>query len=423
MRVLYDISTLGLGRRYVQSRGGSYRADRHITEGLLASEECDLIFCANHSSVAYEGCLEYLDAHPRLHHVPLIGPRDAWLVPAMRRVISRAHRVARRVAGSNVLPGGLRQGGIVLDRRIHPPVGDASPPADIFHSPGTPLPPLTQCRAPKRVLTIYDLSYTRFPEIYGPAYARAARAAIDSIRPGDWVLTSSESIRAELCEFGVAAPPHVAVVPLAADRGTFYPCSDDVKIQAVRRRYAIPPGSYILTVNSPDPRKNLARAIRAFAALIRQQRIDDLSFVMAGNTGPGSDIITSTVAECSDVRGRFVATGYIADEDLAALYCGATMFVYPSSYEGFGLPLLEAMQCGIPVIAINASSMAEVVGDAGLLVDPADDDALAAAMLNLYCDAQARERLRRKSLARAARFSWERTTQQLLKVYRDVLDG
>jgi glycosyltransferase involved in cell wall biosynthesis len=123
------------------------------------------------------------------------------------------------------------------------------------------------------------------------------------------------------------------------------------------------------------------------------------------------------------IRGRIVLTGYVDDADLAPLYRGATAFVYPSLYEGFGLSQLEAMQCGTPVIASNTSSMPEVVGDAGILVDPRDGDALCQAMLDLCRDAPMRARLSERSLARAARFTWERTTREALAAYRAALEA
>ena len=139
--------------------------------------------------------------------------------------------------------------------------------------------------------------------------------------------------------------------------------------------------------------------------------------VLAG--GPAAPDDTAVVeARHPSLRGRVVRTGYVGDADLAALYRGARCFVYPSLYEGFGLPPLEAMQCGTPVITANTSSLPEVVGDAGLMVDPLDVDAFAAAMLARWQDEAAREAARARGLARAARFSWSRTLAATLDAYR-----
>ncbi len=428
MRILYDVSTLGLGHLYVQSRGGSYRADRHLTEGLVASGECELLFCANHSSVAYQGCQAYLRANPQVGDVRLVGPGGDLTQSGMRRGIRRgvaaAHRWTRVMVGSNVLPGWLRQGGAFVDRRVHPAVRDASPPVDVFHSPAAPLPPRPRVgRSPKRFLTIYDLSYIRFPDIYGPAYSRRTLAALDSVQDEDWLMTTSESTRAELCERGVAAPNRVFVLPLAADRQIFYPCADLGAVEAVRDKYGIPAGPYLLSVNAPDPRKNMPHAVRSFARVVEQEGVRDLTFVLVGHPGSDPRQLEDAVELVRGLRNRIIVTGYVADDDLAPLYSGATAFVYPSLYEGFGLPPLEALQCGTPVITSNTSSLPEVVGGAAMMVDPGDNDALCSAMLEVYRSGSLRAAMREKSLVQAARFSWERSTKQILAAYRTALSA
>jgi glycosyltransferase involved in cell wall biosynthesis len=163
-------------------------------------------------------------------------------------------------------------------------------------------------------------------------------------------------------------------------------------------------------------------AIRAFTRTVAEGGARDLTLVIAGpaSAEPG---IQSALAEAAQRQARVILAGYVADEDLAALYGGALAFVYPSLCEGFGLPPLEAMQCGTPVIAGRVASLPEVVGDAGMLVDLADPGALPTAMLRLYRDAALRERLCDLSLARAATFSWERCTRETLAAYRAVLAG
>jgi glycosyltransferase involved in cell wall biosynthesis len=415
MRVVYDISMLGLGQLYALSRGGVHRADRHLAEGLMASGEVELLLCANHSSAAYHGCLEYLRTGSPLAAAALLGAGGAS--SALRRGAAGAHRWARRVFGSNVLPGLFRHGAQLVDRRVHPPVCDASPPADVFHSACFPLPPRRR-RAQRRFVTIHDLASHRFPAIYGPAYARTARAVVESVGEGDCVLTSSEASRAELCEHGVAAPERVFVAPLGADPRTFHPCRDPDRLRAVRARYGIPEGPYLLSVNTPDVRKNVRHAVRAFARVVREEGVRDLALVLVGHSGHGPPAFGD---EADGLGGRVVRTGYVDDEELAPLYSGAAAFVYPSLYEGFGLTPLEAMQCGAPVITSNTSSLPEVVGDAGILLDPADGDALCQAILDVLRDAPLRRGMRERSLARAGRFSWERCTRATLDAYRAAL--
>jgi glycosyltransferase involved in cell wall biosynthesis len=423
MRVLYDISALGLAYLYQLSRGGSYRVDMHITEGLAASGECELLFCANHSTVAYHGCEAFLRGHQRLGGVPLIAPCKSRDQSSVRAAASAAHRCVRRLFGNNVLPSAVRHCAAFVDKRLHPSVADAASAVDILHSPSTPLPARPKQRSPQRVLTVYDLAYLRFPKIYGAAYQRSAMAAIRSLRPGDSLITTSRFVRDELCEQGVTSGDRIHVVPLAAHPSLFYRCADPHSVATVRCRYGIPEGPYVLSVNSPDPRKNVPHVIHAFARAAYERRDVMASLVLAGNAGPGSDRIRKTIAEYPALRGRIVLTGYVPDEDLAPLYTGAQVFVYPSIYEGFGLPPLEAMQCGTPVITSNTSSLPEVVGDGGVMVAPDDVNELAGAMLDLARDTDRRGHLQQRALARARRFSWEFSTAATLRAYRAALQG
>jgi glycosyltransferase involved in cell wall biosynthesis len=157
--------------------------------------------------------------------------------------------------------------------------------------------------------------------------------------------------------------------------------------------------------------------------LIREQKIDDLCLVLTGAKGWDYDRIFGEIANSVDVQDKIILTGYVPDEDLSPLYSGALAFVYPSLYEGFGLPPLEAMQCGTPVITSNTSSLPEVVGDAGIMVAPTDSDALCQAMLDLYCSDALRRDLAQKSLLRAKQFSWQKTTRETINAYKKALNG
>jgi len=422
MRVLYDISTLGLAHLYQQSRGGAFRVDLHMTEALAGSRECELLFCANHSTVAYHGCEAFLQGHHRLGSVPLIAPLKSNTRSSVRAAASAAHRGVRRLFGSNVLPAGVRRLGAFVDRRLHPPVGDAASPVDILHSPSAPLPPRSARRSPQRFLTVFDLAHLRFTDIYAPAYQRSVLAATRSLHPEDNVITASRYSRDELCEHNVATADRIHVVPLAADPALFYPCDEPRTRAIVRRRYGIPEGPYVLSVNSPDARKNVADAIHAFARVASEGRDVVASLVLAGGAGPGSDRIQEAIARYPELRDRIVLTGYVPDGDLAPLYTDAAVFVFPSFHEGFGLPPLEAMQCGTPVITCNTSSLPEVVGGGGVMVDPNDVDALAGAILD-FARHPDRSALQQRALTQARRFSWEISMAKTLDAYRAALRG
>jgi glycosyltransferase involved in cell wall biosynthesis len=423
MRVTLDISTLGLGTLHSQPAcSGLLRADEQLVDALAASGECELAFCANHSSIAYDGARHYLRARPALSHHPLVAAPRAEGRALAGRGIASTYRWARTMFPRG-LPRLVRSGGQLLDRRLHGAVVEGPTGADVFHSTHFPLPARLSGRSPQRFVTIYDLRHWRFPGLYDARSIAAARAIAASVSPADWVITTSEASRTEILESGLARPGQVFVVPLAADRRLFRPCRDAHELRRVRARYGIGDGRYILSLNSSDVRKNLHRAVRAFAHLVRQEQPGELQFVIAGSAGPGTSPLAAAIAEAADLRGRIVQTGSVEDADLAALYSGATAFLYPSFYEGFGLPPLEAMQCGAPVITSNTSSLPEVVGDAGIMVPPEDRDALCAALLDVLTKPALRRSLREKAIARAATFSWARTAAATLAAYRTATDA
>jgi glycosyltransferase involved in cell wall biosynthesis len=422
LKILLDISIIGIGVIHPHMRGGGFRVDERLIAELAASGECELAFCANHSSVFHRGAEEYLLNRPALSKSALLGSPHSG-TRSLRRMLAAAYRQARVVFPLGPLPGALRSGGHLLDRGVHRPVTDMPGGADIFHSTHFPLPPLGRGASPHRFLTIYDLRTQRFPTLYDARSRSVADAILKSVGRGDSVITTSQSSRDELLGTGRLQPDQVFVVPLAADPERFKPCSDPEALRDVRSRYGIGEGPYILAVSSIDIRKNMHLAIRAFTRLVREQPVGELQLVIAGASGSGTAEMAHALKDTREVRGRIVETGFVRDDDLAALYTGAVAFLYPSLYEGFGLPPLEAMQCGTPVITSNGSSLQEVVGDAGVMVDAEDVDALSAAMLDLLASPDLRARLSQRSLARATLFSWKRTGTAVLAAYRAALNA
>jgi glycosyltransferase involved in cell wall biosynthesis len=179
-------------------------------------------------------------------------------------------------------------------------------------------------------------------------------------------------------------------------------------MRELRARHGLRADRYVLSVGTLEPRKNHARLVRAFDALAATR--PDLRLVLAGARGWKSGAVDSAIA-AAGARARIHVLGGVSADDLAALYSGATAFAYPSLYEGFGLPVLEAMAAGAPVLTSTVSSLPEVAGDAALLVDPDDSDAMAGAMHELLFDEALRTRLAGMGLARAASFTWERTAR------------
>lgn len=283
---------------------------------------------------------------------------------------------------------------------------------DVFHSPDFVLPPVRRART---VLTVHDLSFIRVPECADPGLrSYLLRVVPASVRRADIVLADSECTKADVVELlGADAARVVVLYPGVEPR--FQRMWDTQVLDTVRKRYNLP-GCFVLGLGTLQPRKNFVRLIEAFAILAKEAR-DGLHLVIAGGAGWMYESIFRRIAELG-LQDAVCFPGYVADEDLPALYSLADLFVFPSLYEGFGLPVLEAMACGTPVVASAVSSLPEVAGDAALLVDPLDTRALADAMRQALEDTGLRAEMVEKGLPQARRFTWSESARQLLELYR-----
>lgn len=208
--------------------------------------------------------------------------------------------------------------------------------------------------------------------------------------------------------------------PNAASPALFYPVDDEERVRQVRGKYEIPDGEYLLSLHSMAPHKNIPRLIASFNRMVRQQGVSDLSLVLAGGLGRSLDEVLNDLHLEKEELENVHFTGFVADEDLAALYSGAEAFVFPSLYEGFGLPVLEAMQCGCPVIASNTSSIPEIAGGAAVLVDPYNEERLAASMWKVHASPKKREEMSERGVHEAKNYSWEKRAEKILGVYEKI---
>jgi glycosyltransferase involved in cell wall biosynthesis len=272
------------------------------------------------------------------------------------------------------------------------------------------------------VVSIHDLSFEHLPLTFKRRSRIQLRLTVrSSARRAAHVLALSESARQDIIATYGIRPERVTMIPLAAP-AHFAPVTDEKELQRVRHTYGID-GDYILSVGSIQPRKNLIRLVHAFSNLHRERTGVKLpKLVLAGKQGWLYGETLRVIAE-SGVGNQILLTGYVSETDLPTLYSGAICFVYPSYFEGFGLPPLEAMKCGAPVIVGNQTSLPEVVGDAALLVNPFDEEEIASALARLIDNPGLRDKLRVKGLKRAAEFSWLHTAKRTLEVYRQVGGG
>jgi glycosyltransferase involved in cell wall biosynthesis len=292
-------------------------------------------------------------------------------------------------------------------------------PPDLLFVPAHVLPLVHPRRS---VVTVHDLGYLRYPAAHRPADRRYLDWSTRwNARQATLVLADSQATKDDLARAYGVEPGKIQVVYLGRDEA-LGPVRDANALAAVRERYGIA-GRYLLYVGTLQPRKNLARVIEAFARLTgdpsagsgQAAALADVQLVLAGKRGWLYDDLFAQVARLG-LAGRVLFPGYIPDADLPALLSASLAFVFPSLYEGFGIPVLEAGACGVPVITSNTSSLPEVAGDAALLVDPHDVDAIADAMVRLVTDADLRAELTRRGQENIKRFSWEKCARETLAV-------
>ncbi len=286
---------------------------------------------------------------------------------------------------------------------------------DLFFGPYMGLPLLSSVPA---VVMVHDLAWRRFPETY-PRKKRGYYQLFvgASVRKARRVLCPSYSTGAEVHELLGVPRERIDVVHNAV-APRFRPLSDSAALAAVRERYQLP-SRYLLYLGTIEPRKNLERLLRAYA-LARQAHGVDVPLVLAGPLGWLYDQILALPAELG-IAEHVIRPGFIDDADLPGLYAAAELFVYPSLYEGFGLPVVEAMACGTPVVTTSTSSLPEVAGEAAIVVDPLDMLALAQAIADGLRDEARRARLRTAGLAQAARFSQEQQARGTLACFERAL--
>lgn len=392
-----------------------------------------------------------IDYTPAIQQQAGIGRYARELVRALARldadneyVLLQAGRGAQAEAGG--WPDNFRVRSIpITDRwlailwqrlRVPIPVEVLTGSVDIFHSPDFVLPPV---RNACTVLTVHDLSFLTTPATADAGLRDYLMKAVPrSVARADHILADSRSTKNDLVTYLDADPEQITVVYPGVDP-RFRPLGEPA-IADVCARYGLR-RPFILSVGTLQPRKNYPALIQAFARLCRGEagRIDGLAaegsrhrpaspprqgayleLVIAGGRGWLFDEVFETVARLGmDHRVQFL--GHVADEDLPALYNAADVFALPSLYEGFGLPVLEALACGTPVVTSDVSSLPEVAGDAALLVSPDDVAGISEALWRVLTDEQLRSTLHRRGLIQAQRFTWQRAAETVLGIYRQVV--
>jgi glycosyltransferase involved in cell wall biosynthesis len=413
--VMYDIAQLGYGHVYSYYRTGIHRVIEQVALGLRECPDVNLLFCASEAGAFAAAYAKESNAFPS---VPLDYDRVLSFMEKKQLELTKRiershgsgffHRVARRSLFE------AAKLWTISGQKVPCPAG-----VDLYHSQYYPIPKnILANRKMRRVLTVHDIIPIKLPNFVLTGCDEKLRNAIMTLGRNDWVICDSECTRQDLLEFRKDLnPDRVTVVYLAA-MDTFRPSNAPSELRRVRARYGIPDGPYILSLSTIEIRKNIDMVIRAYGNLARKGQLRGVSLVLAGHKGWKDGAIFDAMSKFPELGGRIILTGFVDDKDLPALYSGAMLFAFPSFYEGFGLPVLEAMKCGVPVVCSNASSLPEIAGNACLMVDPTSEKEMTEAILGIFESETLRNELSAKGLAKAEQFSWAKTVAQTVSVYK-----
>ena len=425
LKVAYDISTLGQGYINPKAKTGVYRVVESLFFELVKSSEIETTAIPfNQISTIWENTSSSLYIkNQNLENQILFDPcfiSRFNLIPIYQTAVKlqrqliqfslKKYPILYKPSLSIQVPFKL-----ISKLDIKPTFKPQN--FNIYHSPFYPIPDRTATQNLHRVLTIYDLLPILTPQNFTKNICSKYKSIINSIdRHQDWITCISENTKQDFCNYTGMNPERVFVTPLAASEN-FYPITDSEVISQKLKQYQIPAQPYLLSLCTLEPRKNLNFLLQCFAQLLAQDPSLETNLVLVGVSGWKNNNIFQTVQSNPLLKSHVIFTGYIPDHDLSAIYSGALAFVYPSLYEGFGLPPLEAMQCGTPVITSNTSSLPEVVGKAGLMINPSSRDDLCQAMLNLINNSKLRNQLSQKGIDRATQFSWSKCAGETIRVY------
>ncbi len=335
-------------------------------------------------------------------------------LPAVRRLAerSRTRRAAQVLDRRIVHPAKAHLPGLT-ERRARA----AARRYDVLHTPGTARVESLLYRARRNVVTLYDTTALTHPETHTPANVAMSEFFFDYARRyADRVITISEFSKADLVGHLGFPGDRVDVIPLAARAGTRR-VIDSAEALPTLAKFGLADGPFVLYSGTLEERKNLKRLVRAFARVLPEAGLPGLTLALAGGSRGGHGEELRLLAEELGVGTRVIQTGYVSGDEMNVLMSCCALFAYVSEYEGFGLPPLEAMTCGAPVLASRTTSLPEVRGEAGLLVEPTDIDGMGAALLRLLTDAAENARQRALSLQRAREFSWAQTARRTLRTY------
>lgn len=385
----------------------SYRKDVHVVLYFSPEKTFEGIACKNE----FFPCLELVQDISHHKHLAKLNKKSWEIYNSKRKnivvkvaaafAIVFTRKIAKRLAKKHLSRNVLQN-------------------ADFYFSPAYKIPDEIRSYPLKKALVLHDPSPYIFPNFFKSKRSSFLDVIKSSSNENDFFFCVSQSSLNDFKKyFSFLNSSNSAVTHLAAN-GNFKNVADGLKISQIRNKYGIPEQKkFVFSLCTIEPRKNIVRAVKTFIEFIEKNRVQDLVWVMGG----GHWDSFAAELQRSNVKWnpeQICRIGYVDDEDLSVLYSSAEWFVYTSQYEGFGLPPLEAMQCGCPVIVSNNSSLPEVVGDAGIMIDWDSDEQHVAAYEKYYFDENIRNEYAQKGLERAKNFSWEKTVDTILKKMSEV---
>ncbi len=417
MNIILDASPLGIGFYHKRARTGVSRVIEQLVSGMQLSNEVNLLLAApthlaetmRYSNSVFNGhapAFANASMEQRLAKVEnnLLGSFSPDSKPT--KVIREITYRTRRALGHDISAFNAA----------------SLPEQALYHATFFPIPEsIRKSRTLPMVQSIYDMIPILHPNWFTSG-EQTVKQVLATLPPDAWVTTVSQATKDDFCEHTGFDTNRVVPILLAASPTLFYPVVDQDQKQAIKTKLGIGDKPYLLSLATLEPRKNIAHLIRAFGQLVSSREIaSDVQLVLVGAKGWKFDEIMAEANKSSALTSRLIFTGFVPDEELAPLYSGALAFIYPSLYEGFGLPPLEAMQCGLPVIASTIAAITEVVGKAAIQVSPTDADELCQAILTLVKSPSARAELSEKGLKQASLFSWEKFTAEHISMYGALL--
>lgn len=425
MKVLYDMSVVGFGQINSLAKTGIARVVENVARGLVKSKDCDLTFCNALTINTINAFLQYYNANRDLQKVPILYSNNLVLIANKLAELYQLLNITREDTFSLDLFTEVKSHieeahRIFIENHVSTLGPEHLRDIDIYHASFCVTPNYLKHKKLINFSTVYDLIPIHSPHFFKNTNITENHIKqIGALDGNDWVLCISESTRNDLLDYSNKIDPaKVFVTYLAADKKMFYICNDDEKIETALKKYNIPNAPYILSLCTLEPRKNIPLIVKSFKKLIVELNDKDLLLVLVGEVGWDTADIALEIQSSPILKDRVIITGHVSDNDLAPIYNKALVFVYPSHYEGFGLPPLEAMQCGVPVITSNNSSLPEVMGDAGIMLDSSDEDGLCQSILNIYTNENLRVEMSCKSIEQSKKFSWNRCINQTIDAYK-----